>query len=109
MTTLPSSIRVIKNVDDMDNASGNIFTLRPVTFEPLDSSSETRKYGLVAEEVEKVMPSLVVYDKSNVPESVRYHELPVMLLNEMKKMKKKIEGLEEAIIKLTPSDEPVCD
>jgi len=99
MNILPSSIRFIKNVEDMDNASGNIFNLRPVTFEHIQSVSDIRKYGLVAEEVEKVMPSLVLYDKSESPESVRYHELPVLLLNELKKLSAKVKKLEETISK----------
>lgn len=91
--TVSSSIRVKKNVEDMSGATDNILDLRPVLFDYIDSPSERRQYGLIAEEVEKIMPDLVVYDKSHTPESVRYHELPVMLLNEMKKMKNTIQDL----------------
>ncbi len=92
--TVSSSIRVKKNVEDMGTATGSLFELRPVLFDYIESPSERRQYGLIAEEVEKVMPDLVVYDKSSTPETVRYHELPVMLLNEMKKLKDRIEKLE---------------
>jgi len=92
--TASSSIRVKKNVEDMGNTTGNIFQLRPVNFDYIESPSERRQYGLIAEEVEKVMPDLVVYDKQQLPETVRYHELPVMLLNEMKKLLDRIEKLE---------------
>jgi len=110
--TASSSMRVKKNVEDMGDATNGLLDLRPVNFDYINSKSVTdrRQYGLIAEEVEKVMPDLVVYDKSTLePESVFYNDLPVMLLNEMKKMKKKIEKLEEEIIKLTPSDGPVFD
>ena len=39
-------------------------------------------FGLVAEEVEKVNPNLVVHDKEGKPYSVRYDQVNAMLLNE---------------------------
>lgn len=95
--TVSSSIRVKKNIEDMGNATGDLLNLRPVMFDYIDSPSDRRQYGLIAEEVEKIMPDLVVYDKEQKPETVRYHELPVMLLNEMKKMQARIEALEKRL------------
>ena len=46
------------------------------------------------EEVEKVFPYLVFY-KDDIPESVNYHELPVLLLKEIQKLNKRIQALEE--------------
>lgn len=44
-----------------------------------------RNFGLVAEEVEKVNPDLVVRDKEGKPYSVRYDAVNAMLLNEFLK------------------------
>lgn len=56
--------------------------------------------GLIAEEVEKVIPDLVAYNNDGTPMSVKYHELPVLLLAEMQKMTKKIDMLERRIAQL---------
>ncbi len=109
--TVSSSIRVKKNVEDMGTATNSLLDLRPVNFDYINSKSTTdrRQYGLIAEEVEKIMPDLVVYNKTTLePESVFYNDLPVMLLNEMKKMQKKIEALEKQILH-GPRDEWVMD
>ena len=45
----------------------------------------TSQFGLVAEEVEKVNPDLVVRDKEGKPYSVRYDQVNAMLLNEFLK------------------------
>jgi len=51
-------------------------------------------YGLIAEEVAEILPDLVVYDDEKQPFSVKYQDLPVLLLNEIKKLIKRIEVLE---------------
>jgi hypothetical protein len=43
------------------------------------------QFGLVAEEVEKVTPALIVRDKGGKPYSVRYDQVNAMLLNEFLK------------------------
>jgi len=64
-----------------------LFALKPVTFHykrEIDPAS-TPQLGLVAEEVEKVNPDLVVRDKEGKPYSVRYDQVNAMLLNEFLK------------------------
>ncbi len=41
--------------------------------------------GLIAEEVAKVYPDMVGYDKDGQPSSVKYQSLAPMLLNELQK------------------------
>jgi hypothetical protein len=40
--------------------------------------------------VHEILPQLIVYDLEGNPQTVKYHELPVLLLNEIKKLKKEI-------------------
>jgi hypothetical protein len=71
----------------MDKASEAILALRPVSFryqKSLDPKG-VPQFGLVAEEVAKVNPDLVVPDEEGKPFSVRYEEVSVMLLNEFLK------------------------
>ena len=86
-----SSRKYKDNILDMGSASEDIYKLRPTTFN-YKGSTETR-YGLIAEEVSEVMPNLVVYDKSGDPQTVMYHELPALLLNEIQKLRKEIDDL----------------
>jgi len=53
------------------------------------------EYGLIAEEVAEVFPELVVYGKDGEPETVRYHVLVPLLLNELQKERR--ERSEEAL------------
>ena len=51
-------------------------------YQPEMDSEHVRQYGLVAEEVAAVAPDLVAYDEEGTPQTVRYHFVHAMLLNE---------------------------
>ena len=61
------------------------------------------QFGLVAEEVEKVNPALVVRDKEGKPYSVRYDQVNAMLLNEFLKEHRKGEKQQAMIDELQSS------
>ncbi len=86
----------------MDKASESILALKPVTFHYKEDQDPTNTlcYGLIAEEVAKVDPSLVDNDNEGKPGSVRYHEIPVRLLNEFLKEHKKVEEQQATIAEL---------
>ena len=71
----------------MEQTSEILFALKPVRFrykKEIDPNM-TSQFGLVAEDVEKVDPALVVRDKEGKPYSVRYDQVNAMLLNEFLK------------------------
>src|ERR1700704_2825007 len=77
----------------MDKTSEAILALRPVTFrykEELDPE-KIPQFGLIAEEVEKVNPDLVVRDEDGKGTTVRYEAVNAMLLNEFLKEHRKVE------------------
>jgi hypothetical protein len=83
-----SSIRFKEQIRDMGDSTDALMKLRPVTYfyKPEYADGErTLQYGLIAEEVAKVYPELVAYDKAGEPYSVRYQYLSTMLLNEVQK------------------------
>jgi hypothetical protein len=85
--TLTSSARFKDEIKPMDKASEAILGLKPVTFrykKELDPDG-IPQFGLVAEEVEKVNPELVVRDGEGKVYSVRYDAVNAMLLNEFLK------------------------
>jgi hypothetical protein len=96
--TTSSSKRFKNNIKPMADLSTRIYDLEPKTFYFKSDPMKTLSVGLIAEEVHEVMPELVVYSDSEstkgLPETVRYHELPVLLLNEIKKLRARIEQLE---------------
>lgn len=92
--TIVSSERYKENINDIGDKSNNIMSLRPVVFNYKKDESKAFHFGLIAEEVQKVVPELVLYNNDGVIETVAYHELPVLLLNELKKSNKRIEDLE---------------
>jgi hypothetical protein len=97
--TRGSSRRFKDQITPMDKASETILALKPVTFHykrDIDPES-TPQFGLVAEEVEKVNPDLVVRDKEGKPYSVRYDQVNAMLLNEFLKEHRKNEEQEATI------------
>ena len=81
----PSSIRFKKDVRDMGASSDRIMKLRPVTFQYKSDPSGARQYGLIAEEVQRVYPELVMHDDKGRTMGVRYDLLPAILLNQMKR------------------------
>lgn len=100
--TATSSERYKKNIKDMGTISNDIHILRPVTFvykEAIDQTGSTQ-YGLIAEEVAKVYPDLVVFNEKNEPETVKYHVLNILLLNELQKMMQEYKSLKEENSKL---------
>ena len=85
--TATSSRRLKQEIRPMEEASEVLFALKPVTFrykKEIDPKG-TPQFGLVAEDVEKVDPDLVVRDKEGNPYSVRYDQVNAMLLNEFLK------------------------
>lgn len=96
--TTSSSARYKENIKDMGKESSAIFKLRPVTFEMKAHKEKVMCYGLIAEEVEKVMPRLVV-KRDGQPESVKYQDLPALLLNELQKMRAELDELKKSVRK----------
>jgi hypothetical protein len=83
-----SSRRYKEDIQDMGDASSDLLRLHPVTFhykEPYAGGSKSTEYGLIAEEVEKVYPDLVVRSADGQIETVKYQVLDSMLLNEVQK------------------------
>ena len=89
--TTASSRRFKHDIEDINAESATIHQLRPVSFAYNHDTSETKQYGLIAEEVEEVISAIVVHDEEGAPYTVQYHVLPVLLLNEMKKQQAIIE------------------
>ena len=81
----------------MNEQSSSILDLRPVTFVYKSDEAQQKQYGLIAEEVDEIFPDIVIRNKDGEIDTIQYHILPVLLLNEMKKQQVIIQNLTERI------------
>jgi hypothetical protein len=95
--TVVSSERYKENILSLDEFSSKLLQCIPVSFNYKIDENKAVHFGLIAEEVHKILPELVILSESGQPESVAYHEMPAMLLNEIIKLRKRIEILEKKI------------
>ena len=89
--TVSSSRRTKDNIADLGAISRAIFNLRPVQFTykaPFADGSTPVQYGLIAEEVQAVMPELVAHANDGQVETVKYHVLPTLLLAEVQRLER---------------------
>src|SRR5438874_12855519 len=91
-----------QNEKPMDTACEAILALKPVTFRyehELDLDG-VPQFGLIAEQVDKVNPDLVVRGEDGKVTTVRYEAVNAMLLNEFLKEHNKVEAQQAAIAEL---------
>jgi hypothetical protein len=124
-----SSERYKTDIASLGTRSEKLSQLRPVSFHLKSDPNGTVQYGLIAEEVDKVYPELVVRDNDGKIQGVRYDELAPMLLNEMQKqqrinaaqadqnnaqaaqiamLEQQLAGIQAALVKLQPRDDLVA-
>lgn len=106
--TTSSSRRFKQDIADMDEFSARLARLRPVTFRYTQLAADGTKpldFGLVAEEVAEVFPELAVRAGDGQIETVAYHKLPALLLNELQKQQRIIDALRERVAALETSRE----
>jgi Chaperone of endosialidase len=100
---MPSSARFKQDIQAMGEASNALLALTPVTFRykhQIDPDG-IPQFGLVAEEVEKVNPDLVVRDAKGKVFTVRYDAVNAMLLNEFLKEHQTVQQLKKQVAELT--------
>jgi hypothetical protein len=112
---LASSERYKTAIAPMGQSTEKLQTLRPVTFHLKSEPNGPVQYGLIAEEVARVYPELVIRDGLGKIQGVRYEELVPMLLNEAQQqrqeidqLKKELRQLQVAVSKARVTDELVA-
>jgi hypothetical protein len=93
----PSSARYKQDIQDIANSSEALLSLRPVSFEYKNDAARTPQFGLIAEEVEKLDPRLVLRDGQHEIVGVRYEAVNAMLLNEFLKEHRKVAAQSDEI------------
>jgi uncharacterized coiled-coil protein SlyX len=104
--TMTSSARFKDEIKPMDKASEAILALKPVSFRYKKEVDPQRvaQFGLVAEDVEKINPDLVIRDAQGRPQTVRYEQVNAMLLNEFLKEHRTVQEQKATIAQLKSTD-----
>jgi hypothetical protein len=95
-----SSIRYKENIEPLTDSLDKIKKLNPITYTWKSVKPNTpnkRCIGLIAEEVDQVIPEVVQYDKDDTPESLEYSTLTAVLVAAMQEQQKLIEELRTEI------------
>lgn len=97
-----SDARLKRQVTSFQSTLDQLIRLRPVHFYwdaeqfPERGFGNRLSFGLIAQEVEQVLPELVTTDES-VYKAVRYNKLPLLMLQAIKELKADNEALREQL------------
>jgi hypothetical protein len=89
---LASSERYKTDIATLPAPTDRLGQLRPVSFHLKSEPEGTLQYGLIAEEVAKIYPELVLHDPSGQIQGVRYDELAPLLLSEVQEQRRALAG-----------------
>ena len=98
---LASSERYKTGITSMSGSTEKLQHLRPVTFHLKTDPRGPVQYGLIAEEVARVYPELVIRNEAGRIEGVRYDELAPMLLNELQQEHQRLEAVQGQLADLS--------
>jgi hypothetical protein len=87
-----SDIRLKENIITIDNAVDKVLTMRGVYFNKKDDSTKTRKSGVIAQEMQKILPEVVIENKDGIL-GVAYGNIVGILIEAIKELKAEIEIL----------------
>jgi len=92
--TITSDARVKTNIVEIDSPLEKIMKMRGVYYNRIDDSN-TRHLGVIAQEVEEVLPEVVSTDNSEAKtKSVAYGNIVALLIEGMKAQQSTIEGMQ---------------
>jgi hypothetical protein len=102
--TMSSSRRFKHEIKPMHKPSEALLGLKPVTFQYKSDNTGTPQFGLIAEEVAKVNPDLIVRDEKGEIYTVRYEAVNAMLLNEFLKEHRTVQELKSTVARQEAND-----
>lgn len=96
-----SDIRFKENIHTIDNPIEKVMQLRGVYFNRKDNTSKEREMGLIAQEVEKILPEVVPKtDNEEQYKGIKYAKLTGILIEAVKEQQKEIKELKSQITQL---------
>ncbi len=98
--TQNSDARVKENIVEISDCISKVQAMKGVYYNRTDFNTETKKVGVIAQDVEAVLPELIIESPEDGLKSVAYSELTAVLINAIKEQQEIIEDLKTRITKL---------
>ena len=98
--TQNSDVRVKENIVEISDCISKVQAMRGVYYNRTDFNTEATKVGVIAQEVEAVLPELIVESPEDGLKSVAYSELTAVLINAIKEQQEIIEDLKTRVKQL---------
>jgi len=93
--TAYSDGRLKKDIKVIEGALGKVLSIRGITFSRTDDKKSVRYAGVIAQELEKVLPEVVSYNESNDVKSVAYGNITALLIEAIKELKLEIDDIKK--------------
>jgi hypothetical protein len=100
LQTQNSDVRVKENIVEIGDCISKVQAMRGVYYNRTDFNTEATKVGVIAQEVEAVLPELIVESPEDGLKSVAYSELTAVLINAIKEQQEIIEDLKTRVKQL---------
>ncbi|MEP7377221.1 MAG: tail fiber domain-containing protein [Chitinophagaceae bacterium] len=95
-----SDARLKNNIHALRYGLKEVLLLNPVAYNWIDEKDPANKIGLIAQEVRKVIPEVVVGDEKKEKLGMNYAEMVPVLINAIRELKTKVEVLRKKAIEL---------
>jgi hypothetical protein len=93
--TTSSSKKFKTNIKQLNSGIETIYKLKPVSFKR--KGTRQQDIGLIAEEVDKVLPVIVKHNDKNEAEGLDYSKLTVILINAVKELSAEVKELKKKL------------
>ncbi len=90
-----SDLRTKKNIHLLSYGLKEVLQLNPVSYNWKDETDKANKIGLIAQEVKKIIPEVVIGDEEKEKLGVNYAEMVVILINAVQELKIKTDRLKK--------------
>jgi hypothetical protein len=100
-TTIASDARLKENVEDLNYGLKDVLNIRPVSFDWKDKRNGQHDIGVIAQEIEKIIPEVVVevdtLNSEDTHKTVDYAKLTSVLIKAIQEQQQQINELKEQL------------
>ena len=100
LTTDASDRRLKENITDIDQSLEKVLTLRGITYNWKTDETKEQRIGLIAQEVEEVLPEVVFTNEVDGFKGVRYQEIVALLIEAIKEQQTAFNRLNQENVEL---------